>query len=211
MNTKVSKIVVDPQIRTTFRRSEIINYLVACRVLSCRQINQLVFEDTNYGKWKCRVELKALNDAKMIERGRCMSTNDYVYWVGRQPKQVDHIIGVNGIWLSINQYSNCIFEREYDFGVGISDAFCIIENRPYFIEYQRSINHTDIRNKVPKYEQYALSRKWDNKDWPMPGKFARVVIVVESEKDRARTERAVKDSSVKFIVCLINEVKEVIS
>ena len=207
MPAKLSETSLKP-LKETSRRFLIINFIQDFGVLSRRLVNQLVFDDSEYGQWKCRVELKKLHDAGLIQRGRCMSTNDYVYWCGKQPKQIEHILGINEVCIIVRE--KAVFRREYDFGIGVVDAYITVENRPYFVEYQRAINHSDMSVKVKQYEQYALSRKWDTEDWPMPGRFARVVVVVDNLKDRARIEKLTKDSSVKFIVCLMSEVREVI-
>jgi len=196
-------------IRSTQRRFDIINFLKDFGVLSRWQINQLVFDDSNYGQHKCRTELKKLFDAKLIYRGRCMSTNDYIYWMGKQPKHVEHRLGVNQIYLNLRHIST-IFKSDFDFSIGVADAFIVVENRPYFVEYQRAINHSDMSVKIQQYDQYALSRKWDTEGWPMPGKFARVVVVVDNLKDKARIEKLVKVSKVVVRVCLLSEVKDVI-
>jgi len=196
-------------IRSTQRRFDIINFLKDFGVLSRRQVNQLLFDDSNYGQHKCRTELKKLFDAKLIYRGRCMSTNDYIYWMGKQPKHVEHRLGINQIYLNL-RHIGPVFKSDFDFGIGVADAFIVVENRPYFIEYQRSINHSDMSVKIQQYEQYALSRKWDTEGWPMPGRFARVVVVVDNLKDKARIEKLVKGSKVVFYVCLLSEVGDVI-
>jgi len=196
-------------IRSTQRRFDIINSLKDFGVLSRRQINQLLFDDSNYGQHKCRTELKKLFVAKLIYRGRCMSTNDYIYWMGKQPKHVEHRLGINQIILDLRNIDP-VFKSDFDFGIGIADAFIVVENRPYFVEYQRAINHSDMSVKIQQYEQYALSRKWDTEDWPMPGKFARVVVVVDNPKDKARIEKLIKGSKVLFYVCLLSGVKDVI-
>jgi len=199
-NFKVPKI--------TTRRFYIINLLKEQGVLSRRQINQLVFNESDYGIWKCRVELKTLHDAKLIMRGKCMSVNDYVYWIGKSPGQIDHRLGVNDVWLAVRDKVN-VFVKEYDFGTGIADAYCVVDDRPYFVEYQRYVSK-DIRDKVVKYEQYALSKRWDTKEWPMPGRFARVVVVVDDERDKVRYDKVIKSDTVKFVVCLKENVKDVI-
>ena len=196
-------------IRSTQRRFDIINFIKDFGVLSRRQVNQLLFDDSNYGQHKCRTELKKLFDAKLIYRGKCMSTNDYIYWMGKQPKHVEHRLGINQIFLNLRNI-NPVFKSDFDFGIGVADAFIVVENRPYFVEYQRAINHSDMLVKIQQYEQYALSRKWDAEGWPMPGKFARVVVVVDNLKDKARIEKLTKGSKVVFYVCLMSEVREVI-
>jgi len=195
-------------LKQTSRRFSIINFVQDFVVLSRRQISQLAFVDSNYGLWICRVELKKLFDAGLIQRGRCMSTNDYVYWCGKQPKQIEHMLGISEVCLIVRE--KAVFKREYDFGIGVADVFITVENRPYFVEYQRSINHSDMSVKLKQYEQYALSRRWDTEEWPMPGRFARVVVVVDNLKDKERIEKIIKNSSIKIIACLMSDVKEVI-
>jgi len=207
MSVKFSEVSFKP-LKETFRRFSIINFIQEFGVLSRRQISQLAFVDSNYGLWICRVELKKLFDAGLIQRGRCMSTNDYVYWCGKQPKQIEHMLGVNDVCLIVRE--KAVFKREYDFGIGVADVFITIENRPYFVEYQRAINHSDMSVKIQQYEQYALSRRWDTDGWPMPGKFARIVVVVDNLKDKARIEKLVKGSKLVFYICLMNDVGSVI-
>ena len=194
--------------KETLRRFQIINFIKDFGVLSRRQVNQLVFGDSAYGIWKCRVELKTLHDARLIERGKCMSCNDYVYWIGKHPKQIDHRLGVTDIYLAMRDTVS-VFEREYDFGVGVADAYCVVGDRPYFVEYQRTTNK-DVRDKVTKYEQYALSKRWDTAEWPLPGRFARVVIVVDNERDKVRFDKVIKSEVVKFVVCTLQNIKDVI-
>lgn len=168
------------------------NHIVSRRSLTREQVQLVVFGDTGYARWKCRSVLKRLCDTGKLKRGRCMVSNDYVYFSGRPPDKIDHLIQVNWVWVALVLTGKLdYFENEPDCGVVIPDAYFILDGKPYFLELHRAVNQRKF-DKIQKYAEYYRSGAWNKDDWPMPGKFARIVVVVEVGMDVEKIRKVVK-------------------
>jgi len=120
-----------------------------------------------------------------------MVSNDYVYFAGRPPDKIDHLIQVNWVWVSLMLTGRLdSFENEPDYGTLIPDAYFALDGKPYFLELHRAVNQRKF-DKMQKYAEYYQSGAWDVKGWPMPGKFARVLVVAETEKDAVKLSKVV--------------------
>lgn len=191
----------------TFRRSRVFSFLQFCSVASRSQVQEICFSpnlSTDYRTWKCRNELKRMVEAKWIKVGRCSVTSDYVYWIGDKPENMDHAVQVTWVYVTLEKTGKLdVFKRECPCGEDlIADAYFEYEG-PYFLEFQRAVNHSNFSEKVAKYEQYSASGKWDDENWPMPGKFARILVVTETDADKNRIQRKVKNSPLNWIVCTL--------
>jgi hypothetical protein len=135
--------------------------------------------------------LKKLCEAGKLRRGRCMVSNDYVYYLGRPPIRIDHFVQVNWVWVALILTGKLdSFENEPDYGAIIPDAYFVLDGKPYFLEFHRAVNQRKF-DKIPKYAAYLESEQWDAPDWPLPGKFARIIVVVETDKEADRLRKVV--------------------
>ncbi len=144
------------------------------------------FGEKPYHQWKSRSVMRKLYDSGRVKRGRCMVSDDYVYYPNRPPDKIDHLIQVNWVWVYLMLTGKLDhFENEPDYGDLIPDAYFIFDGKPYFLEFHRSVNQRKF-DKISKYAAYLESEQWDTDDWPMPGKFARIIVVTETEKDAVK-------------------------
>lgn len=177
------------------RCMSIINFVVERCSLTREQIQLAVFGKSDYATWKCRSILKKLCREGKLKRGRCMVSNDYVYFTGRPPNDINHLIQINWIWATLFLTDKLdYFQHEVDLGEVWPDAYFVYNSKPYFLEMHRSVNQRKF-DKVPKYIEYAKSGKWDTPDWPLPGKFARILIIAETEKEAGRLRGIVERES----------------
>lgn len=175
-----------------FRGSDVFDFISAAGAATRRQVQAALFGDGEAAGWRARVLLKRLYDAGVLRRGRCDVAGDYVYWAGEKPGDINHTVMVNWVYLHLNK-SGLLdeFRREVDCGHLVADAFFVLASRPFYLEFQRTVNKRPF-DKVEKYAAYCESCSWDAPGWPAPGKFARVLLVTDTHIEKARLTRIIE-------------------
>lgn len=193
--------------RSHYKCGDIEDLLNYCRALSRRQVQVALYGEGNYAGWKTRVKLLQLYREKRVRRGRADTCQDYVYWKGRRPEHLDHLLMINWVYIALRntgklqQFKHVV---SCD-GIVIPDGYFVMDGKPWYLEAQRANNHAEF-DKVGKYVKWQESQLWDTDEWPLPGKFARVLVVADTANERDRLARLCKSDQVKFIVTSLEEV-----
>lgn len=189
------------------RRTRILQLLDLRLALSNKQIAASVLSSTNYGHWKARTETKILFDAGLVKRSKIMGSNDLVYYTGKKPDDLDHLIMVNWVWVRLYRMGYLeFFENEKELQGLTPDAYFVFKGKPYFLEVNRSARH-DFE-KVPLYTEYFNSVSWCTPEWPGGKQFAVILVITDTEENKRYIQsRIEKENTVglRFSVATLNE------
>ncbi len=198
------------RLRGLYRRQLVLSLIEERGALSREQVQLVCFGESEYARWKSQVELKRFYDAKLLRRTRVNVTSDYVYYQGKVPDDLDHLIQVNWVWVALKLAGGLNeFDNEVVFSNLIADAYFVVDGKPYFLELHRHVNRKAF-DKVTKYGKLWASKDWDTDKWPLPGLFARVLIVTETESDKKKICKVVErenEHGITFTVTTLDEVR----
>lgn len=169
-----------PQV-PVMRSTRVLSFLDSRIALSNRQIALSVYGLTNYGYWKARTDTKKLFDAGLVKRGKVMGGKDFVYYIGKKPDDLDHLILANWVWVKLLLTEKLsYFENEKPLPGIQPDAYFVYDGKPYFLEVNREARHEF--EKVPLYTDYFNSTAWKNPEWPGGMRFAVILVVTDTEQ-----------------------------
>jgi len=165
-----------------YRDRRIVEWVERLKAMDTEQVHLVLFRNCQ-SKRKAQERLSKLVKAKELNR---MKLHQYIYYSGRKPAQVDHLIATNWVYLWLwRQYGGNLWHWSYEVSYDFlrCDAFAGIrkldENRFIFVELDRSENKFD---KVQKYNRLFSELKKDSQWWVKETKkFPIILTVTESE------------------------------
>lgn len=183
--------------------------------LSTEQVAVSMFKGKEALK-KCQQRLKKLSDNKRVKRVKV--NNGFVYFVDKKPGQMEHLLGINWVYIWLKKTMNkweqwwyWQYEMVYpnlrcDGFAGIKNTFTG-ETKFYFVELDRSNNLWD---KTVKYNDLYESGGYEGSFWVTHAKvFPTILCVTESASRKALIERSVKEENrngLNFRVMLLEDV-----
>ena len=168
------------------RDRRVIRFIEFFGCASTTQLHKLFFGGVSLRR--CQQRLALLTKHRKIQRDREHLSADFLYWCGKKPREITHMLMRVDFYISVNKrYTLASFVPEYSIGDLRADAYFEIYrngmNVPYFLEVQRS----PYLNQA-KYERLFESGVWLDR-WPH---FPPVVVVSD-------TAMRFKDGNVRFI------------
>lgn len=187
-------------------------------VLNTDQVHALFYDGKN-GKRLAQKKLQRLYEAKQLRRVRVAINQPYVYYTGKKPGQLEHLVSLNWvyIWLK-NQIKgwgelHC-FNREQDYKVLRTDAFAGIKDRKngfYFLFIEMDIAESGNEFKKVQlynmlYEKELYSSWW----WVnMATGFPPIVVVTTGSKEKIlRRIEPENTNNLEFRVYTLDEIKK---
>jgi hypothetical protein len=190
--------------------------------LTREQVELMHFAKIKNSTIVCQRRLKALYDKRKLtglDRERYSISEPYIYWVGKRPKQVEHVLGVNWalLWLLTKRTKwekIAKIEREDKYSMLRSDGFFIKKNNVtgacvmYYIEFDNARSGNDF-NKVKLYNELYDSNEWTKKWWARYATGFPSVLVVTNGRTERISERIERENrnGLEFIVKSLDEVK----
>lgn len=109
--------------------------------------------------------LNKLYDAKLVNRGRTYINQNYIYYIDRKPRQIEHTLYLSRLyayWVE-NNYRVLKFKREIVLGSIRADAIAVVkvvnEVKTYLVEVELSNN--PISKKIKAYDEFLLKECMD--------------------------------------------------
>jgi hypothetical protein len=150
----------------TKRDQRMLKFTEDFHIARTRDLWQLAFSDTSLRR--CQQRLTTLVKQKRIKRYRDYVAQDYLYYVGKKPDQVEHDLLRVEVFLKLKKHDLQEFKPEYTCGHLRSDGYFEIGDDPWFLEIQLSSGFNQ-----EKYE--ALYRRLDWRElWP---EFPNVMVI----------------------------------
>lgn len=156
------------------RDERIITLIKEGKAFTRGQIQALMFSKLKEGKRRCQHRLAALSGQQRIKKWERSKLEPTIYYVDRKPKQIDHILLINDVYVSLmiqkHSWHSVEFYWKYPvLDVLIADALIIIYTKPdkqgkkvFFLEVER---HPSKRfDKDTKYLD-AFKRGWTKEPW----------------------------------------------
>jgi DNA-binding Lrp family transcriptional regulator len=152
----------------------VLRFIEDFHVATTQHIHELAFSDVTLRR--CQQRLTRLVAQKRIKRYRDYVSQDYLYYVGKKPNQVEHDLLRVNVFMKLRQYDLQEFTPEFAYEKLRSDAYAeILSNdcvSAWFIEIQLSTGFNQ-----EKYE--ALHRRLDwREEWQ---EFPSVLIVTNKK------------------------------
>lgn len=187
------------------RDAELVGLVDYLKALSREQLQALVFGTGAYAEWKAQERLRVLTRRGELHRGRCSVTDSYVYWRGRWPGNLDHLVLANWIYVLARPEE---WHAEYSLGAIVADAFFIEDGAPHFLECHRSVNRSSFAAKVEGYVDYYESLAWDTEDWPTPRRFAKLVVLTDAPEVVRRAIGAKDRVGLRWAIVTPDDIKQ---
>jgi DNA-binding Lrp family transcriptional regulator len=150
----------------TKRDRRVCRFIEDFHVATTNQIYELAFSDVSIRR--CQQRLTELVRQKRIKRYRDYVSQDYLYYVGKKPQQVEHDLLRTDVFMKLRQYDLQEFIPEFSYGNLRADGYFELGNDPWFLEIQLSTSFNQ-----EKYE--ALYRRLDWRErWR---EFPKVLVV----------------------------------
>jgi hypothetical protein len=155
----------------TSRDRRIIRFINDFRLASASQIHTLFF--TSLTQRRCQQRLNILTRQRHLSRWRGHINDEYLYFVGKKPKEVEHMLQRVDAYIQLNdRYQLTEFVPEFSFcGIRADAYFEVWQNGyviPYFLEVQRSPYFN-----TEKYMRPYLNDSWADR-WSV---FPEVIII----------------------------------
>jgi len=168
------------------RDRRLLNLIEDFGCASSSQIKALFFPDVSLRR--CQQRLKVLTDKGRLKRFRDAVSAEYIYYQGKRPSEVSHMIARVDAYIKLSQlYRLSAFVPEYAVGNVRADAYFEIWRNgntvPYFLEVQLS-NYFRQDKYEKAYNSGVWLEQWD--EFP-------AVVVVSDNNFRY------KQSAIKFI------------
>lgn len=162
--------------RGSLRDRTILEALERLSVLTTEQVRLLFFHGLSQDRLICQRRMKRLFERGHVKRGRFSANEPYFYYIDKKPKQLEHRLGVNWVyvretlkWRRIPDYklSYPVFEDTYrnmrpDAFFAVKNTFKK-ENLFYFVEFDiaergNEFNKVQLYNSL--YENNEIAGRW---------------------------------------------------
>lgn len=136
------------------RDREIVDFVSDFKIVSSRQLQYLFFSDVSESMY--RKVLSRLHDEKQLNRYQENINKPYLYYIGKQPKQVDHSLLTIDLYIEMKKLGwNVVkFLPSVQIGNLRPDAIAIVEFRDtlyaFFVETQL---HGTMEDCTAKYKE----------------------------------------------------------
>jgi hypothetical protein len=153
------------------RDRRILRFIETFGCATTGQLRGLFFPEVSLRR--CQQRLARLVEQKRLARDRDYLSTDFLYFVGKKPKEIEHMLARVDYYISLTRrFKLCEFTPEYSFSGLRADAYYEVwqngDARPYFLEVQLSANFNQ-----QKYEALYYLGAWKEK-W---AEFPPVVVL----------------------------------
>jgi hypothetical protein len=194
-----------------YRDKRILEWVEKLKAMDTEQVHSALFRNCR-GRRKAQERLSKLVKERQLSR---IKLHQYIYYSGRKPAQVDHLIATNWVYLWLyRQYGRNLWHWSYEVAYDFlrCDAFAGIkkldENRFIFVELDRSENKFD---KVQKYNRLYAERTKHSLWWAKETRRFPIIMVVTESESRLRMIKGMVEkhnvNGLEFDVRLLEEVK----
>jgi DNA-binding Lrp family transcriptional regulator len=156
----------------TKRDRRVCRFIEDFRIATTKQIYDLCFE--NLSIRRCQQRLTELVKQKRIKRYRDYVSQDYLYYVGKKPSQVEHDLLRTKVFMELRKYDLQEFRPEFSYGNLRADGYFELGDDPWFLEIQLSTGFNQ-----EKYEMLYRRLDWRERWREFPK-----VLVVSNKKIR---------------------------
>src|SRR5437868_2263092 len=125
--------------RLTLRDQQILRKLERCKWLTTSQIQRVFFSTSSLDP--VRKRLRKLAKAKRLQSYQRHQMAEMLHGIGRPPKQIEHLVGINDIRLASEAEGVTFFYGHWElpaFGWDypvVPDAICKMQGTLYLMEY----------------------------------------------------------------------------
>jgi Replication-relaxation len=143
--------------RLTARDKEILRKLQRCKWLTTSQIQRTFFPDVSLDP--VRKRMRKLADAEYLQSYQRHHMIEMLHGLGKPPKQIEHLIGINDIRLAAEKEDPDFFYAYWElpaFGWDypiVPDAVCKLAKTLYLFEYDTGTETlAQLRTKFTRYD-----------------------------------------------------------
>jgi len=148
--------------RLTTRDKEIVRKLQRCKWLTTSQIQRLFFPGVSLDP--VRKRMRKLADAKYLQSRQRHHMSEMLHGLGKPPKQIEHLIGVNDIRLAAEKDGPDFFYGYWELpGFGwdypiVPDAVCKVGDTVYLVEYDTGTETVaQLQTKFARYDCFDFT------------------------------------------------------
>lgn len=162
--------------------------------------------------------LQRLYELKKIRRTREAIDKPFLYYVGKKPGQMEHLISLNWVYIWLQSQIkgwgqlHC-FSREQDYKILRADAFSAIKDRKggfyfAFIEMDIAASGNEFK-KVELYNALYASEKYSSWWWvDQASGFPPIIVVTTGSKEKLlKRIESENSNNLEFRVYTLNEIK----
>jgi len=143
--------------RLTARDKEILRRLERCKWLTTSQIQRLFFPDVSLDS--VRKRMRKLAGAKYLQSHQPHHMAEMLHGLGKPPKQLQHLIGINDIRLAAEKEGPAFFYAYWElhaFGWDypiVPDAVSRVDGKLYLVEYDTGTETlAQLQTKFSRYD-----------------------------------------------------------
>src|SRR6266496_5725826 len=148
--------------RLTIRDKDIVRKLQRCKWLTTSQIQRAFFPGVSLDP--VRKRMRKLAHAKYLRSYRRHRMSEMLHGLGKPPKQIEHLVGINDIRLAAEEDAPDFFYGYWElpaFGWDypiVPDAVCKVGDTVYLVEYDTGTEtFTQLQTKFARYDCFDFT------------------------------------------------------